>query len=172
MVDGSSPPPISFPRQCGRRSRRLSRPRGARAGGTEPGRRDRTAAGYAGRGNNRRRRELDVPGVPSPPVQVSSPFEMVPQMGGMAGQFNPSGQPIKRPTSGPASRFEWRTPPLWGFRDSGPYLHNSRAQTLDQAVAFHGGEAAAITQKFTRLSIRETPALRDIPEVIDRPDRR
>ena len=92
---------------------------------------------------------------PAPTVQVSSPFDMVPQLGGMAGQFSPSGKPVKRPTSGPASRFEWRTAPLWGFRDSGPYLHDGRAQTLDQAVAFHGGEATAITQKFTRLSIRE-----------------
>ena len=51
-------------------------------------------------------------------------------------------QQVKRPTSGPASRFEWRTPALWGFRDSAPYLHDGRAKTLDQAIAFHGGEAA------------------------------
>jgi CxxC motif-containing protein (DUF1111 family) len=61
----------------------------------------------------------------------------------------------KRPTSGPASRFEWRTPPLWGFRDSGPYLHDGRAETLDQAVALHAGEAATITQNFFKLSIKE-----------------
>ncbi len=61
----------------------------------------------------------------------------------------------KRPTTGPASRFEWRTPPLWGFRDSGPYLHDGRAETLDQAVALHGGEAALITPKFFRLSATE-----------------
>jgi CxxC motif-containing protein (DUF1111 family) len=62
---------------------------------------------------------------------------------------------IKRPTTGPASRFEWRTPPLWGFRDSGPYLHDGRADTLDQAVALHGGEAANIAQKFFGLGARE-----------------
>jgi CxxC motif-containing protein (DUF1111 family) len=62
---------------------------------------------------------------------------------------------IKRPTTGPASRFEWRTPPLWGFRDSGPYLHDGRADTLEQAVALHGGEAANIAQKFFRLRARE-----------------
>jgi CxxC motif-containing protein (DUF1111 family) len=106
---------------------------------------------------------------PAPTVQVSSPFDVVPQMGGMAGQFNPSGQPIKRPTSGPASRFEWRTPPLWGFRDSGPYLHDGRAQTLDQAVAFHGGEATAITQKFTRLSIRERRQLETFLKTLTAP---
>jgi CxxC motif-containing protein (DUF1111 family) len=58
---------------------------------------------------------------------------------------------LVRPTTGPASRFEWRTPPLWGFRDSGPYLHDGRAETLDQAVALHAGEASRITQSFFQL---------------------
>ena len=57
----------------------------------------------------------------------------------------------KRPTTGPASRFEWRTPPLWGFRDSGPYLHDGRAETLDQAVALHGGESAQIARQLLQL---------------------
>ena len=35
---------------------------------------------------------------------------------------------------GPTPR-EWRTPPLWGYRDSGPYLHDGRAQDLEEAVA-------------------------------------
>ena len=26
-----------------------------------------------------------------------------------------------------ADGSEWRTPPLWGYRDSGPYLHDGRA---------------------------------------------
>src|SRR4029078_721212 len=46
-----------------------------------------------------------------------------------------------RPT--PASRREWRTPPLWGVRDSGPYLHDGRAETLEQAIALHHGEASS-----------------------------
>ncbi len=54
-----------------------------------------------------------------------------------------------------ASRLEWRTPPLWGFRDSGPYLHDGRAQSLDQAVALHGGQGAASALKFFELSPRE-----------------
>jgi CxxC motif-containing protein (DUF1111 family) len=62
---------------------------------------------------------------------------------------------IKRPTSGPASRFEWRTPPLWGFRDSAPYLHDGRAKTLDQAIAMHGGESTRVAQGFFNLSARE-----------------
>jgi CxxC motif-containing protein (DUF1111 family) len=41
-----------------------------------------------------------------------------------------------------ASAGEWRTPPLWGIRDSAPYLHDGRAATLEQAIALHGGEGS------------------------------
>jgi CxxC motif-containing protein (DUF1111 family) len=54
-----------------------------------------------------------------------------------------------------ANRREWRTPPLWGFRDSGPYLHDGRAQTLEQAVAMHGGQGQTSAMKFFQLSPRE-----------------
>jgi CxxC motif-containing protein (DUF1111 family) len=54
-----------------------------------------------------------------------------------------------------ANRREWRTPPLWGFRDSGPYLHDGRAQTLEEAVALHGGQGAASAQQFMQLAPRE-----------------
>ena len=50
-----------------------------------------------------------------------------------------------------ALRQEWRTPPLWGVRDSGPYLHDGRADTLEQAIAFHSGQAAPATVKFFEL---------------------
>ena len=46
---------------------------------------------------------------------------------------------------------EWRTPPLWGFRDSGPYLHDGRAKNLEEAVAFHGGEGEDSAKKFFKL---------------------
>ena len=58
-----------------------------------------------------------------------------------------------------ASRREWRTPPLWGFRDSGPYLHDGRAETLEQAVAMHGGQSAAAAMKFFELAPRERLAV-------------
>jgi CxxC motif-containing protein (DUF1111 family) len=48
-------------------------------------------------------------------------------------------------------RQEWRTPPLWGFRDSGPYLHDGRAKDLEEAVALHGGQAANSTKRFFKL---------------------
>src|SRR5436190_7514458 len=36
---------------------------------------------------------------------------------------------------------EWKTPPLWGVRDSYPYMHDGRAATLREAILMHGGEA-------------------------------
>ena len=87
--------------------------------------------------------------VQAAPVAVQAP--LVP-MGVSPFQSNFS---IKRPTSGPASRFEWRTPPLWGFRDSAPYLHDGRAKTLDQAIAMHGGEGTAVALGFFNLSVKE-----------------
>ena len=54
-----------------------------------------------------------------------------------------------------ATRDEWRTPPLWGFRDSGPYLHDGRAQTLEEAVAMHGGNGETAAQAFFALSPTE-----------------
>ena len=48
-------------------------------------------------------------------------------------------------------RGEWRTPPLWGFRDSAPYLHDGRARNLEQAVVLHGGQGAASVRRFRAL---------------------
>ncbi len=56
---------------------------------------------------------------------------------------------------GPAGRQEWRTPPLWGLRDSGPYLHDGRADTIDQAIAFHGGQGTKSAGAFFALSPKE-----------------
>jgi CxxC motif-containing protein (DUF1111 family) len=50
-----------------------------------------------------------------------------------------------------AGRQEWRTPPLWGVRDSAPYMHDGRAGSLEQAIAFHGGEAQLSANRFYRL---------------------
>ena len=48
-------------------------------------------------------------------------------------------------------RGEWRTPPLWGLRDSAPYLHDGRARSLAQAVVLHGGQGAASAHRFRAL---------------------
>jgi mono/diheme cytochrome c family protein len=47
---------------------------------------------------------------------------------------------------------EWRTPPLWGFRDAAPYLHDGRARNLEEAVALHDGQGAASASRFRSLS--------------------
>jgi CxxC motif-containing protein (DUF1111 family) len=47
---------------------------------------------------------------------------------------------------------EWRTPPLWGVADSAPYLHDGRAKTLEDAIRFHGGQAARSKNNFRNLS--------------------
>lgn len=52
----------------------------------------------------------------------------------------------------PATNAEWRTAPLWGVRDSAPYLHDGRANTIEAAIAFHGGEGAQSADGFFKLS--------------------
>jgi CxxC motif-containing protein (DUF1111 family) len=67
--------------------------------------------------------------------------------------------PAGRKTRGAAALQEWRTPPLWGLRDSAPYLHDGRAETVDQAIRAHGGQATASAQRYGQLSARERAAL-------------
>jgi CxxC motif-containing protein (DUF1111 family) len=51
----------------------------------------------------------------------------------------------------PESQRQWRTPPLWGLAESGPYLHDGRARTVDEAIRLHGGEARAARRKYASL---------------------
>ena len=51
----------------------------------------------------------------------------------------------------PSSRREWRTPPLWGVRESAPYLHDGRAGTLEQAIALHGGQGQRMADAYFQL---------------------
>src|SRR5262249_53578607 len=48
-------------------------------------------------------------------------------------------------------RREWKTPPLWGLRDSAPYLHDGRAATVAEAIRWHGGEAAGSRPRYFAL---------------------
>ena len=50
-----------------------------------------------------------------------------------------------------AGACEWRTPPLWGVRDSGPYLHDGRAGTIADAILAHDGEGAAAARDYEEL---------------------
>ena len=57
---------------------------------------------------------------------------------------------------------DWRTPPLWGLGhtktvggEAVGYLHDGRARTLTEAVAWHGGEAAPARDAWAALPARE-----------------
>lgn len=47
---------------------------------------------------------------------------------------------------------EWKTPPLWGVADSAPYLHDGRAETLDEAIRLHGGQGAESANEYAALT--------------------
>jgi len=50
-----------------------------------------------------------------------------------------------------ANGREFRTQPLWGVTAVSPYLHDGRARTIDDAVRWHGGEAASIRDAYAAL---------------------
>jgi CxxC motif-containing protein (DUF1111 family) len=56
---------------------------------------------------------------------------------------------------GSATAQEWRTTPLVGWRGrvaGHRYLHDGRAATLDEAIRWHGGEAAASRDAYLALN--------------------
>ncbi len=65
---------------------------------------------------------------------------------------------------GDASPREWRTPPLWGLglvaaSPTARYLHDGRATTLADAIAWHDGEARAARDRFVALGAAERAEL-------------
>lgn len=60
---------------------------------------------------------------------------------------------------GLAAPSEFRTEPLMGLRLSARFLHDGRAETIEQAIDLHGGEAASAREKFRQLSEEERAAL-------------
>ena len=54
---------------------------------------------------------------------------------------------------------EWRTAPLWGLRDSAPYMHDGRAANVDEAIRMHGGESNYSRQQYASLEPHERAAL-------------
>jgi CxxC motif-containing protein (DUF1111 family) len=57
---------------------------------------------------------------------------------------------------------EWRTAPLWDVAESlaqGGLLHDGRARNIAEAVAAHGGEAAAARARFNALNAKDREAL-------------
>jgi CxxC motif-containing protein (DUF1111 family) len=53
---------------------------------------------------------------------------------------------------GQATGREFRTQPLWGVAAVAPYLHDGRADTLDEAIRFHGGEAQASRDAYVAMT--------------------
>ncbi len=66
---------------------------------------------------------------------------------------------LKLFTKGTNVAQEWRTPPLWGVRDSAPYMHDGRAETLLEAITLHGGESAATRDRFLNLPVLDRHAI-------------
>ena len=52
---------------------------------------------------------------------------------------------------GDASYREFRTAPLWGLATSAPYMHDGRAETVEEAIAAHAGEALSSRQSYEAL---------------------
>ena len=60
---------------------------------------------------------------------------------------------------GLASRSEFRTEPLIGLRLASHFLHDGRADTLEQAIELHGGEGSGARDRFKALTSKEREAL-------------
>ncbi|MHC4548242.1 MAG: di-heme oxidoredictase family protein [Planctomycetota bacterium] len=60
---------------------------------------------------------------------------------------------------GMATSGLYRTAPLRGLRDTAPYFHNGRSETVDDAIRRHDGEALAIRQAYENLTQAEREAL-------------
>ena len=66
---------------------------------------------------------------------------------------------------GVATGSEWRTAPLWnigltaGVSGGEAYLHDGRAQTLEEAILWHGGEAEDSKEVFRNMSAADRAAL-------------
>ncbi|HVO27259.1 MAG TPA: di-heme oxidoredictase family protein [Candidatus Margulisiibacteriota bacterium] len=62
-------------------------------------------------------------------------------------------------TSGVAGPRLMRTPPLWGVRAKSRLLHDGRAETIEEAVGFHDGQAAASRNAFQALTPAQQNAI-------------
>ncbi len=74
-------------------------------------------------------------------------------------------QPAVFPGSG-GTGSEFRTQPLWGVRMHAPYLHDGRADTLEQAVLAHGGEGVESRDAYAALTQAERDAIIAFLEIL------
>ena len=95
------------------------------------------------------------PGIPALSNKIFHPFSdfLLHDMGNTLDDGVPEGS---------AQSFQWRTAPLWGVGLAGNaqggqlfLLHDGRANTFEQAISFHGGEAESRRTSFFSLSIQQ-----------------
>ncbi len=60
---------------------------------------------------------------------------------------------------GVATQTEFRTAPLWGLSHTAPYFHDGLAETIEDAILRHDGEARPIRDEFEGLSESDQAAL-------------
>lgn len=60
---------------------------------------------------------------------------------------------------GDAASGLYRTPPLRGLRNTPPYFHDGRSETVDDAIRRHGGEASAVRALYEALTPADQAAL-------------
>jgi CxxC motif-containing protein (DUF1111 family) len=97
---------------------------------------------------------------PFPPPKMGRQFSVTLAQGsggsyaGGGGSIRPTSRVVEIPPSLgelEAAAEEFRTPPLWGVADSAPYLHDGRAETLDDAIRLHDGQARAAADAYEQL---------------------
>lgn len=122
-----------------------------RGGGTVSGpgaERDRRGPrGDRGRSNSRSNEAVVATGTP-----IAIPMDYPEQPQFPRGEVSEVDLKVRYPLSWDALQREWKTPPLWGVADSAPYLHDGRAETLVDAIQWHGGEAAPSKRNYLRLN--------------------
>jgi CxxC motif-containing protein (DUF1111 family) len=70
-------------------------------------------------------------------------------------------------TLGVAKSSEYKTPPLWGLRfHKHLLLHDGRANNVEQAILYHGGEAARSRQRYLGLPLHDRKALIEFLETL------
>jgi CxxC motif-containing protein (DUF1111 family) len=62
-------------------------------------------------------------------------------------------------TDGMATSGLYRTPPLRGLRDTAPYFHDGRSETVDEAIRRHEGEADGVRRGYLILAQAQRDAL-------------
>ncbi|MEX1024557.1 MAG: di-heme oxidoredictase family protein [Planctomycetota bacterium] len=76
----------------------------------------------------------------------------------LAGVVN-MGVPQQTPSSPSYNAHEWRTAPLWGVSKTAPFLHDGRAETIEEAILLHAGEGLSIRQAFEALDQADRDAI-------------